>query len=52
MKIRHVQNGVFTFVETLQDTLHPPEQGFFWIDANPDELELLQKTFKLETHVY
>jgi magnesium transporter len=48
MKIRHVQNGVFTFVETLQDTLHPPEQGFFWIDANPDELELLQKTFKLE----
>ena len=48
MKIRHVQNGVFSFVEKLETTLTPPTNGFYWIDANPSELELLQELFKLE----
>jgi magnesium transporter len=48
MKIRHVHNGVFTFVDSVEKTVAPPEQGFYWIDANPSELESLQSLFKLE----
>jgi magnesium transporter len=48
MKIRHVHNGVFTFVDDLQATVVTPEHGFYWIDANPNELELLQDHFHLE----
>lgn len=50
MKIRHVHNGIFALVdqENLEQTVHPPEQGFYWIDANPEELTRLQELFKLE----
>jgi magnesium transporter len=48
MKIRHVHNGIFTFIEDINDTLIAPVNGFYWIDANPNELEQLQPLFKLE----
>jgi magnesium transporter len=48
MKIRHVQNGIFTFIEDINETLAAPINGFYWIDASPSELEQLQPLFKLE----
>ena len=48
MKIRHVHNGIFTFIDSISDTTSAPEQGFYWIDANSSELEQLQELFQLE----
>ncbi|MEJ8306874.1 magnesium/cobalt transporter CorA [Saccharibacillus sacchari] len=47
MKIRHVKNGVFTLIENenLAETLNAPEEGFYWIDADLDDITLLQVTF-------
>ncbi|PWV97825.1 magnesium transporter [Paenibacillus cellulosilyticus] len=47
MKIRHVHNGVFTPTEDIQSVLAPPEKGFFWIDADLEDLVILQPLFGL-----
>ncbi|RRJ64475.1 magnesium/cobalt transporter CorA [Paenibacillus oralis] len=47
MKIRHVKEGVFTAVEDVELTTNPPEEGFYWIDADVDDLALLQPLFSL-----
>lgn len=47
MKIRHVQTGVFTTVENLEETLTPPAEGFYWIDADTEDLAVLQPVFGL-----
>lgn len=45
MKIRLVRQGVFTPVEDITETLVPPEEGFYWIDADVDDLVVLQPLF-------
>lgn len=47
MKIRHVKAGVFTPIEELQVTVTAPEEGFFWIDADVEDLAVLQPLFML-----
>lgn len=47
MKIRLVQHGVFTMVEDVTHALTPPQNGFYWIDANVEDLEQLQQWFVL-----
>ncbi|GIO86338.1 magnesium transport protein CorA [Paenibacillus faecis] len=47
MKIRHVVAGVFKPVEDVELTTTPPEEGFYWIDADVDDLALLQPLFSL-----
>jgi len=45
MKIRLVNNGVFTTIEDINETLVPPADGFFWIDADANDLAVLQPLF-------
>ncbi|MGG1312567.1 MULTISPECIES: magnesium/cobalt transporter CorA [Cohnella] len=45
MKIRLVNKGVFTPVEDISQTLVPPADGFYWIDANIEDLVDLQPLF-------
>lgn len=47
MKIRLVNNGIFTSVEDIHSALTPPPEGFYWIDADIDDLEVLQPIFQL-----
>ncbi|CAM3120160.1 magnesium/cobalt transporter CorA [Paenibacillus sediminis] len=47
MKIRLVNAGVFTPVEDIETTLTPPEKGFYWIDADIEDLALLQPLFSI-----
>ncbi|WNR43565.1 magnesium/cobalt transporter CorA [Paenibacillus roseipurpureus] len=47
MKTRLVQNGIFTLVDDVTAALTPPSQGFYWIDAGIEDLELLQPLFHL-----
>ncbi|WP_025702004.1 magnesium/cobalt transporter CorA [Paenibacillus forsythiae] len=47
MKIRLVNAGIFTPVDDIELTLNPPAEGFYWIDADVDDLELLQPLFNL-----
>ncbi|TJY41029.1 magnesium/cobalt transporter CorA [Cohnella pontilimi] len=47
MKIRLVHNGVFEPVEDVSQALTPPPEGFYWIDADVDDLEVLQPLFNL-----
>ncbi|MFP4978001.1 magnesium/cobalt transporter CorA [Paenibacillus sp. CN-4] len=47
MKIRLVNAGVFTPVDDIRETLEAPEEGFYWIDADVEDLELLQPLFNL-----
>ncbi|WP_409344864.1 magnesium/cobalt transporter CorA [Paenibacillus sp. MBLB4367] len=47
MKARLVQNGQFTIIDEVAETLVPPETGFYWIDAATEDLELLQSLFHL-----
>lgn len=47
MKTRFVQNGVFTLIEDITLALIPPEDGFYWIDATVDDLDILQSMFQL-----
>ncbi|QJC53225.1 magnesium/cobalt transporter CorA [Paenibacillus albicereus] len=47
MKIRMVNNGVFTPVDELEHTLTPPLEGFYWIDADVEDLAYLQPLFGL-----
>lgn len=45
MKVRLVHNGIFTPVDTPEEALTPPEEGFYWIDAHPEDLAELQPLF-------
>jgi magnesium transporter len=47
MKIRLVHNGVFTPLEDVNEAVTPPADGFYWIDADVDDLEVLQPLFNL-----
>ncbi|MFC5468707.1 magnesium/cobalt transporter CorA [Cohnella suwonensis] len=47
MKIRLVNNGVFTPVEDINEALLPPKNGFYWIDADLEDLAVLQPLFGL-----
>lgn len=47
MKIRLVNAGVFTPVDDIRETLEAPQEGFYWIDADVEDLELLQPLFNL-----
>lgn len=47
MKVRLVQNGLFTQIDDISTTLVEPDNGFYWIDAGLDDLELLQTLFQL-----
>jgi magnesium transporter len=47
MKIRLVNDGVFTPIDDLQTVLTPPLAGFYWIDADVDDLAELQPLFSL-----
>jgi len=47
MKIRHVKQGTFTQLENIEMTVHPPDEGFYWIDADLDDLVVLQPLFKM-----
>ena len=47
MKIRWVQNGVFTVVEDIETALTPPPSGFYWVDADLDDLVVLQPLFRM-----
>lgn len=47
MKIRHVNNGVFTVMDDLNQTLVAPNEGFYWIDANVEDLAVLQPLYNL-----
>ncbi|RCW41921.1 magnesium/cobalt transporter CorA [Paenibacillus prosopidis] len=45
MKIRLVNNGVFTPIEDIAQTLAPAHAGFYWIDADVEDLAVLQPLF-------
>lgn len=47
MKIRLVNAGVFTPIDEIKETLTAPPEGFYWIDADVEDLELLQPIFNL-----
>ncbi|MGE6228792.1 magnesium/cobalt transporter CorA [Paenibacillus chitinolyticus] len=47
MKTRLVHKGAFTLVDDIHEALTPPESGFYWIDADVDDLEQLQPLFHL-----
>ncbi|WP_019912295.1 magnesium/cobalt transporter CorA [Paenibacillus sp. HW567] len=47
MKIRLVNAGVFTPVDDIEETLTAPAEGFYWIDADVEDLELLQPLYNL-----
>ncbi|WP_058303240.1 magnesium/cobalt transporter CorA [Gorillibacterium timonense] len=47
MKVRLVQNGVFTLMEDVANCVTAPESGFYWIDAEVEDLEVLQPLFHL-----
>lgn len=45
MKIRLVSNGMFTTIEDVNQTLVPSNEGFYWIDADVEDLVVLQPLF-------
>lgn len=47
MKVRLVQNGVFTLLDDAAIATTPPANGFYWIDASVDDLAVLQPLFHL-----
>jgi len=47
LKIRLVNSGVFTLVDDVAETVHRPEAGFYWIDADVSDMELLIPLFHL-----
>jgi len=47
MKIRLVRSGVFTPIEDVNEALTPPTEGFYWIDADIEDLAVLQPMFGL-----
>lgn len=47
MKIRLVNNGVFTLIDDIDKTLAAPTDGFYWIDADVEDLTVLQPLFSI-----
>lgn len=47
MKIRLIQNGLITQIDDVEETLTPPGNGFYWIDASLFDLDVLQGLFGL-----
>lgn len=47
MKIRLVNAGVFTPIDDIEEALTAPLEGFYWIDADDEDLELLQPLYNL-----
>lgn len=47
MKIRLIQNGLITEIDDVEETVQPPVNGFYWIDATPFDLDVLQPLFGL-----
>ncbi|WP_054023516.1 magnesium/cobalt transporter CorA [Bacillus sp. FJAT-28004] len=47
MKIRLVSNGMFTTIEDINETLIPAKEGFYWIDADVEDLAVLQPLFSM-----
>lgn len=47
MKIRLVNAGVFTPVDNIEETLTAPAEGFYWIDADVEDLVELQPIYGL-----
>ncbi|MBM7565326.1 magnesium/cobalt transporter CorA [Paenibacillus sacheonensis] len=47
MKIRHVTQGIFKTIEDISTATVPPAEGFYWIDADVDDLTILQPLFSL-----
>lgn len=47
MKVRLVQNGIFTIIDDVAKAAFPPESGFYWIDAEVEDLVTLQPLFQL-----
>ncbi|MGE5701918.1 MAG: magnesium/cobalt transporter CorA [Clostridia bacterium] len=47
MNIRLVQNGIIRAIDDIEDTLIPPDNGFYWIEAGLFDLDLLQQLFGL-----
>ncbi|MBW7453995.1 magnesium/cobalt transporter CorA [Paenibacillus sepulcri] len=47
MKIRLVNQGIFTTIEDIHTATIPPTEGFYWIDADVDDLAVLQPIFAL-----
>jgi magnesium transporter len=47
MKIRLVNAGIFTQIDDIEATMTPPAEGFYWIDADVEDLEHLQPLFNL-----
>ncbi|UNK17423.1 magnesium/cobalt transporter CorA [Paenibacillus sp. N3/727] len=47
MKIRLVNSGVFTPIDDIETTLTAPADGFYWIDADVEDLAELQPMFSL-----
>ncbi|MEK3725046.1 magnesium/cobalt transporter CorA [Paenibacillus sp. FSL H8-0034] len=47
MKTRLVQDGIFTLVEDITTAMEAPEHGFYWIDADVEDLEILQPLYHL-----
>ncbi|WP_168122964.1 magnesium/cobalt transporter CorA [Paenibacillus sp. HB172176] len=45
MKIRHVNNGVFTTLDNIEQALVAPPNGFYWIDADVEDLAILQPLY-------
>nr|WP_233167825.1 magnesium/cobalt transporter CorA [Paenibacillus roseus] len=40
-----VHNGVFEIIDQIEEAVKPPEQGFYWIDADVEDLVVLQPLF-------
>ena len=47
MRIRLVKNGIFTEVDHPEVAVKTPPEGFYWIDASIEDLEVLQPLFHL-----
>jgi len=47
MKVRLIQNGLIAEIDDVEEAVQPPVNGFYWIDAAPSELDVLQPLFGL-----
>jgi magnesium transporter len=47
VKIRLVHNGVFTPIDQIELAQTAPTEGFYWVDADIDDLHVLQPLFGL-----
>ncbi|WP_410512149.1 magnesium/cobalt transporter CorA [Paenibacillus sp. BR2-3] len=47
MKIRLVNAGIFTQIDDIETTMTAPAEGFYWIDADVEDLVHLQPLFNL-----